>query len=307
MLAIVFTILKVIGWIVLILLLLILAVIALLLFVPVRYRAAGRRYQDMTADLHASWLLRFFQAIVSYDSKREEDPLLYCVKILGFTVFSNHKQKKDVPAQDSIDADKPPVLPEEEVSSPEESAPAQEEAAGQTPPEDKPEEPSGHEQEAAQQETPKKQPKPKKKKQGPPVSEKINEKMKSLQEKAEYIRIKKDRVMQIIGNEKNQRWLSKVIMRLKRLIIILIPQIERLYLHFGFSDPSKTGKTLGMLSLLYPVCEDRIVLEPEFDQSILEGDAAVKGHIRLIRMVLFAVPSFVNPQFFKLIKQIKKI
>ena len=113
--------------------------------------------------------------------------------------------------------------------------------------------------------------------------------------------------MTIIEDEKNQLWLKKLITRLKKLLIYLVPQIDKLYLHFGFKDPSSTGKTLGLLSLLYPVCEDRMQLEPEFESQILEGEAAIKGRIRLIRLVAFAVPSFINPRFFKLIKQVKRI
>ena len=137
--------------------------------------------------------------------------------------------------------------------------------------------------------------------------EKLQRKLESLQRKAEEIRVKKDRVMKIIEDEKNQRWLSKVLMRLKSLILYLIPQIDKLYLHFGLKDPASTGKMLGMLSLLYPVCEDRMDLEPEFAMQIMEGEGAVKGRIRLVRALVFAVPSFVNPTFFKLIKQIKNI
>jgi hypothetical protein len=59
--------------------------------------------------------------------------------------------------------------------------------------------------------------------------------------------------------------------------------------------------------MLYPVCEDRMQLEPEFETQVLEGEAAIKGRIRLIRFVAFAVHSFVNPRFIKLIKQVKRI
>jgi hypothetical protein len=145
------------------------------------------------------------------------------------------------------------------------------------------------------------------KKEQPSLSEKFEKKMEQLQRKAEEIRVKKDRVMTIIEDEKNQLWLKKLITRLKKLLIYLVPQIDKLYLHFGFKDPSSTGKTLGLLSLLYPVCEDRMQLEPEFESQILEGEAAIKGRIRLIRLVAFAVPSFINPRFFKLIKQVKRI
>ena len=316
MLSIILTILKIAGCIILALLLLIILAILLILFVPLRYRAAGARYEDITADADVTWLLKLLHVICSFDNKREDEKLRLQVKVFGFTIYSNLKKEKDtgeqkpvteeIPEQEHFFEEKPEEKEEAENIPEEPEAPAEPE----------PEEETVFSEEEITSEIPE-QPKEsikeklkrkfRRKQTQPSFAEKLERKMEELQRKAEKIRIKKDHVMQIIEDEKNQRWLKKVLTRLKKLIIYLVPQIDKLYLHFGFKDPSSTGKTLGLLSMLYPVCEDRMQLEPEFETQVLEGEAAIKGRIRLIRFVAFAVPSFVNPRFIKLIKQVKRI
>ena len=316
MLAVVLTILKVIGLILLVLLALVLAVILLVLLVPIHYRASGEKYETIRADADVSWLFKLLHVLFSFDNAKADDKMSLVVKVLGFTVYSNQKKTREIEPEIKEPETSEPVqeqIQEENKEEEQESPAAEENKPEEARQEHKPEETAQDQKteepvkdQKAEKEKKKKR-KPVKKKSGPSAMEKLQRKLESLQRKAEEIRVKKDRVMKIIEDEKNQRWLSKVLMRLKSLILYLIPQIDKLYLHFGLKDPASTGKMLGMLSLLYPVCEDRMDLEPEFAMQIMEGEGAVKGRIRLVRALVFAVPSFVNPTFFKLIKQIKNI
>lgn len=113
--------------------------------------------------------------------------------------------------------------------------------------------------------------------------------------------------MAIYHDEQNHRWLTVVLGRLKRVLLGLLPRIDKLLWHFGFDDPASTGKVLGILSVLYPVCKDRMVLQPEFDREVMEGEVDIHGKIRLLPIVVFAVRSFLNRRFFAVIKQIKNI
>lgn len=315
MLSIIFTILKIAGCILLALLALIVLAIVMVLFVPVRYRAAGARYEDITADADVTWFFKLLHVLCSFDSKRTDDKLILQVKVLGFTVYSNVKEQKEEIAIEETHQEAP--SPQESVQE-EDTAEPSEETENTTEVSEEPEAPkdTSAQEEESHTEAPgpakeSKKEKFKRKFQRKPsqtsMADKLQKKLERIQKKAEEIRIKKDHVMRIIEDEKNQAWLEKVLIRLKRLLIYLIPQIDRLYLHFGFKDPSSTGKTLGLLSMLYPVCEDRMQLEPEFNMEVLEGEASIKGRVRIFRLAAFAVPSFVNPRFFKLIKQVKRI
>lgn len=127
-----------------------------------------------------------------------------------------------------------------------------------------------------------------------------------LEEKVNKLKCRKKKIQRVIDNEKNQIWFRKLLCRLKKLILYLVPNIRKLYLHFGFKDPSMTGKVLGGLSMLYPVVRESMDLRPEFEKEILEGEFEIYGRIRLIRFAAFTVPTFLNPRFFKIFKQVRK-
>ena len=130
MLSIVFTILKIAGYILLALLCLILLAILLVLFVPIRYHAAGSKYEDFNANADVTWLLKLLHVLFSFDNKLEEDKVRLQVKVLGFTVYSNLKPEKEeekenpvpeeIPVQEQI-IDEEPENKEESGGIPEDT------------------------------------------------------------------------------------------------------------------------------------------------------------------------------------------
>ncbi len=79
MLAVLLTILKVIGIILLSILGLILLILLLLLFVPLRYKAEAYKYEAVDVRVHATWLLHLVHVMLSYDGTEVVKKL----KILG--------------------------------------------------------------------------------------------------------------------------------------------------------------------------------------------------------------------------------
>lgn len=135
----------------------------------------------------------------------------------------------------------------------------------------------------------------------------ISERLNAAADKLAGLREKKNRILAIYRDEKNHRWFTKFFRRLKRLVIRLLPHIDRLTWHFGFDDPATTGQVLGYLSILYPICRERMELKPEFDQTVMEGGISLHGRIRLCWLAVFAISSFLNRQFFRIVKQVKNL
>ena len=52
-------------------------------------------------------------------------------------------------------------------------------------------------------------------------------------------------------------------------------------------------------------CGEKMELCPEFNEEILEGEVKCHGRIRPVSLVIFAVKSFLNKQFFSMVKQFK--
>lgn len=76
---------------------------------------------------------------------------------------------------------------------------------------------------------------------------------------------------------------SKLMKTAKSLLRHILPRRLSGRIHFGFEDPSLTGKILAYLSMIYPFTKDTLVIEPEFEaqELILEGNLSFRGRIRL--------------------------
>lgn len=294
MLHILLLLLKIIGGFILVVLCLFLLILALVLLVPVRYRVSASRYTFIEAEGHVSWLCHLIQFFVKMDTEAESEQRMHVrLKIACFCVYDNLSPKKERIKKESVRKNKKQA----------ENSERQETAVVQV-------ESSDRQETEMPQTTAKKS---EAKKNGTffrrifALPSKISSKIHAMAEKLEAVCEKKDKLMAIYHDEKNHLWLTVFAGRLKRLMIGLLPGIDRIFWHFGFNDPASTGKVLGMLSILYPLCEDRMVLQPEFDRQIMEGEIRLHGHVQLLTLAVFAIRSFLNKQFFSIIRQIKHI
>ena len=94
----------------------------------------------------------------------------------------------------------------------------------------------------------------------------------------------------------------------KGLLHHILPRRMTGRIHFGFEDPSKTGKTLAYFSMLYPFTKENLVIEPEFETEklILEGDIAFRGRIRLGYLVYVALSVVLNKNIRRQYKRLRQ-
>lgn len=137
------------------------------------------------------------------------------------------------------------------------------------------------------------------------IPSKIMDGLEKLENFFTKLREKKEAFLAFYNETHNHQWFTAFWHRLKKLLLRILPRADRLYLHFGFEDPATTGQVLGGLSILYPVCGEKIELCPEFNEEVLEGEVKFHGCIRLVTLVVFAAKSFLNKQFFAIVKQFK--
>lgn len=152
----------------------------------------------------------------------------------------------------------------------------------------------------------------------PGIVSRILEKIKSIWEKIKYTfrklcaRIKvlakrKNMVMEFLENKVHKSAFSKAKKELIRLLKMLKPKRFRLKLHFGFEDPCLTGKTLAVLSMIYPLAGEHAEIIPEFEQSILEGDVFIKGQIRVVYFMVTGIRILLDKNIRKTYKDVRKI
>lgn len=349
-----FTILKVIGLVLLFLLLLILFLLGLVLLVPIRYAGAGHKGEEKknyAAHVDVSWLLR----IVQLHAGLTPAGLAYYLRILCFRPIDSRppdtppanasdetssRSEENTPSDETLTAagddsvvqdentDAAEIQSSEVEKTLEESAQvseseaeSSESAAAQTVEVDSIElkncmepEPEAKEETMVQasddltsEDAPGLEEADNK-----PTSETDQEsETKSTSAAAEAPKKKKrkkssfaDRIKRIcekvsslraaVEDEENQKAFRLLLSRVKYLLHHLRFRRFEGRLVFGFDDPAMMGRILGVLSLFYPLYGESFTITPAFDHTAFEGEIALKGHVRLIHILIAAIQLMMN-------------
>lgn len=277
-------ILKVIGLVLLFLLLLLLLLLGLVLLVPFRYAGAGHKGEekrDYAAHLELSWLLHMVQLHADITPAG----LAYYFHILWFRPI------------DSRPSDTPPAnVSDEKTSRSEEETSTAEvdsiELKNSTTPEQQKETKtvadetptSDIDQESKTKRTSPAAEEPKKKKRKKFL---FADRIKRICEKASSLR-------ELVEDEENQKAVRLLISRVKYLLHHLRFRKFEGRLAFGFEDPAMVGRTLAVLSLFYPLYGERFTITPVFDHTLFEGEITLKGHVRLIHILIAGIQLMMN-------------
>lgn len=158
----------------------------------------------------------------------------------------------------------------------------------------------------------------KEKKKGPTIVRRVYERIKNIWQKIKYTFIKlcarikvfirrKNIVMDFLADEVHKSAFARAKKELKRTLKIMKPKRFKVKLRYGFEDPSLTGKVLAFLSMIYPFISGHAEITPEFEQSILEGDVLIKGHIRVMYFIAAGVSIILDKNIRKTYKDFRKM
>lgn len=297
MLHIILAILKIVGILLAVLLLLVLLVVCSALFVPLRYRvSAAKDAEGIRAQGRVSWLLRAVSATVElHDGK----PGLK-VRILFFKKNflpdqgqppdekrkkrRKKAQKKTPERQDKAvkTERKVPEIMEEDFL----------ESTAENTKEEKPEKRGGKLRALWNR-----------------IKE-LWEKLMAVPQKLRQFTERGRAAFQKISD-----WVSflfsdmvkAVICRFKQHLLYLWRHLKpdriRGELRYGFDDPSLTGQLTGLLYILLPVGCYEIRLQPDFENTLYEGELHIKGHIRLCHLAIVGWKVFRDKEFRKILKK----
>lgn len=362
-----FTILKVIGLVLLFLLLLILLLLALVLLVPIRYAGAGHKGEDKS-DYAAHVDVRWLFHSVQLHAGLTPDGLAYYLRILCFrpmdscppdappanasaetpsrseeepsTEGTAVKDSDEIPSEseentpsdealpdageDSVvqdaNTDAAEIQPSVEEKTPEESeivpegeTESAESAAAQTAEVDsielknctEPATPTAESltsedvpgaDEAERKPTSEKNRESETKSTAPAAEapEKKKRKKSSFADRIKRICEKLSSLREAVEDEENQKAFRLLLSRVKYLLHHLRFRRFEGRLVFGFDDPAMMGRILGVLSLFYPLYGESFTITPVFDHTLFEGEIALKGHVRLIHILIAAIQLMMN-------------
>ncbi len=284
--SIILMILKIIGIIILAVLGLILTLILLVLFVPIRYRASAKKYEELSVKGSVSWLLHIIHVGVVYDGE-----LRVAVRVFGIPVKRIPTRKKAATEQSVPEV---PVNGNGNKAATEQSVP------------ESPDNIVESEQTGKESAGEKKQRKSIKQ-----IFENIVngivEKVKSIYNKLRSLLQTVSDVKAFIDNERNRAAFSFIKDRLIHVVKHIAPRRMKGYVRFGLEDPSGTGYVLALLGVFYGKYGNNVNIVPDFTEKCFEGDFKVKGRIRLFTLGLDGLKVIMNKDVKYLRKSFNKL
>ncbi len=319
-----FTVLKIIGIVILVLLGLILFVLLLVLFVPVRYRGSGS-YQNGTfmTTLRGSWLLHIVSVMGAYQNGQE---LHLVLRIFGIPFFDTFRNKKAKPTKTkgkptgeiqaaSSEKDDSGYLGSEETFQEEnfQEKDFQEESFD----EESFQEENFYEDSSQEENSYQKYGQTVKK---PNIIQKIKDfftKFVNFFKKIKFtfdkvcdtmVRIKKNikYYLELLQRDSTKQALSVCWGQFGRIVKKVAPRKFRVNLHLGFEDPAVMGQVLAVWGMLYPLHLGAVDIQPEFDQVVLEGDFSFQGKVSVIVFVHAGCVLLFNKDLKGLIKSLRQ-
>lgn len=106
----------------------------------------------------------------------------------------------------------------------------------------------------------------------------VLDKIKNIKDKISLIR-------SILNDPHTKPALKHILAEVGYLLRRLLPRKLQGEVHYGFDDPATTGEVTGVLGVLYPAYQDKLKLQPDFEQAVLEGELDIKGRLRLLTVV----------------------
>ena len=346
MLHILLFILKIIGILLLSILGLILLILALVLLVPVRYRAVlqMRTIAEYSADGKVSWLFGLICLTGGYDGEQVK----LDIRIFGHSLLHKkpEKQKKrrkkppqrqtgEQPAVREIKAEKENIEPENTECMPfvEQAGPKQDEKTsvqeisdtedggadadeaeisntedGRTDA-DEAEQTSGtHEKNHMWQ----------KLRNGSArlsrIPSQIRQKASSIGHTWKNLSKRKDHLQSTVEKYHSfwnrtctQAAKDHILREVKYLLRHILPEKLEGILTFGFEDPATTGQVLGILCVLAVFTGNHLEVNGNFEGKMLEGDVSIKGHIRLCHIAKSAISLLIDKNIRTTIKGFRRL
>lgn len=300
MLHILLMILKIIGIILAIILAMVLLVVAILMFSPFRYRIDAKcdgSLDSLNVAIKFSWLYRLIAGYVTYQEQKTDWQLRI------FWKQQNVEDKKEETAAAS----------DEEESYQEEEKSYEAEKVEEPKKLEQPEETEGLKAEERSEDVrssvsmKSKEPKKAEKRAKKNIFEKIKYTFRKICDKIKLIGEKAEKVQEFIENEIHRKAFLKIKEELFRLLRFLKPKKLIGRVHFGFEEPDLTGKALGWLSIFYPFYADHLILEPDFQEEVLEGELHVEGKVRIAYMAVVCLRIFICKEVRTTFQHIRKL
>ncbi|MBO8463535.1 MAG: DUF2953 domain-containing protein [Firmicutes bacterium] len=312
--------LKIIGWLLLILIGLLLVVLGTVLFSPIRYRFDMEYHDKLEGKAKITW----FSHSISIDIEYQENQPHYQIRIFGIQLFPKTKKKKQKTRKKKVERKQKtsqtighlsPIKEEnkkneEKFSSYEEETQKEKNSIREIE-KNKKQENKKEVQSTLLEKEEEKLPiiiEEKRQKRNsfkkflysiPKKIQRILKKWKYLLEKIQYYR-------SFYKDEVTKRAIEFTKKTLKKLCLHTLPRKFEGMIVFGTSDPALTGQILGILSIAMPFYKEKLRLYPVFDESTFAFEVKGKGRVQIGYYVYLALRFWFQKDVKQVITRIRK-
>lgn len=312
--------LKIIGWLLLILIGLLLVVLGTVLFSPIRYRFDMEYHDKLEGKAKITW----FSHSISIDIEYQENQPYYQIRIFGIQLFPKTKKKKQKTRKKKVERKQKtsqtighlsPIKEEnkkneEKFSSYEEETQKEKNSIREIE-KNKKQENKKEVQSTLLEKEEEKLPiiiEEKRQKRNsfkkflysiPKKIQRILKKWKYLLEKIQYYR-------SFYKDEVTKRAIEFTKKTLKKLCLHTLPRKFEGMIVFGTSDPALTGQILGILSIAMPFYKEKLRLYPVFDESTFAFEVKGKGRVQIGYYVYLALRFWFQKDVKQVITRIRK-
>lgn len=324
MVAVLLTILKILGIILLVLLGIILMVVLLVLFVPIRYKIkVHRKTEDGTpivADVRVTYLAYILNVAFSYP-----EAAYVRVRVFCFTVFRSDKSKGDAESSSSEKGKRKEKKGKKKDKAQDDKG--EDKIRAEDAPKSEETETTEATAEAGQKEALKEEDE-KDNSEGIEDAERGDGKeenkilafLRKIWDVLKNIRYTIVRIcdkikdivnniryyVEILQSDRFDRGFQVCKGQLIALLKMLRPRKLTGELLIGTGDPASTGQVMAAYGILYPLLGNHIEVVPDFERQIVEGSLFIKGKITIFVLVKCAWIIYFNKDIRKLIKLFKR-
>lgn len=296
---------------ILIIFLVLILILFLLLFTPLKYRFKHKK--NLTTESYAD--VKYLGGIVRYKCSYKDNIFIQSLKIFGYNILDRKKKQKNLEPEFSKPIDKtqnfePDIskdntIPEKQIFKNDNSSPTDDET-------------KLNELRKKSEELEKEYIKLKTKEVSSSKKETKHKKFKTSELNQNKAILKKPKIKKEKEEKSQSSPLFTYIKNLsfdekKEILALLKNYIKKVFSHlklkdykiygeFGFDDPSKTGITFGMLSVVNGIIDEKLKLNPDFNEKKLNYEIRGVGKINLGILVFYTVQFALNKKIFTLIK-----
>ena len=276
----IFTILKVIGIILLVVLALILTALLCVLFVPVKYRAVGSfDNTDIRAKAHVSWLLHLFALHIEYAQETDGYIRLAFVKK---KLFDNYEALDDDDMDEAAKTETEDKVSENTVDEPQIPADESEHVADEQTENESTAQAHNEQRTVSDEDQHIKQ-------QTKPTHQKTYKKShkKQFKDKSEKIKTGIDKLKREYSDERNKAAFSHLKKELFIILKRICPRRLKLTMVYSTGSPDTTGISLGVLACFPVGYTNRWRITPDFESEnpYAKGSFDIKGHVIVISIL----------------------